>query len=82
MFRWFEIEIKKKKKKKKKKMGRGRGRGMGVCDFCDDYDYGIKQVAGNDGYDYGITQAGNDDYDYDEGRYLFFRLVAQGRKTS
>jgi len=21
--------------------------------------------------------AGNDDYDYDEGRYLFFRLVAQ-----
>jgi len=20
---------------------------MGVCDFCDDYNYGIKQVAGN-----------------------------------
>ena len=57
---------------------------MGVCDFCDDYNYGIKQVAGNDDYDYdyGIKQAGNDDYDYDEGRYLFFRLVAQGRRTS
>ena len=55
---------------------------MGVRDFCDDYDYGIKQVAGNDDYDYGIKQAGNDDYDYDEGRYqyLFFRLVAQGRR--
>jgi len=47
------------------------------CDgLCDDYDYGIKQVAGNDDYDYGIKQAGNDDYDYDEGRYLFFRLFA------
>ena len=57
---------------------------MGVCDFCDDYDYGIKQVAGNDDYDYGIKQAGNDDYDYDydEGQYLCFRLVAQGRRTS
>ena len=51
---------------------RGRGRGVGVCDFCDDYDYGIKQVAGNDDYDYGIKQAGNDDYDYDEGRFFFF----------
>jgi len=55
---------------------------VGVCDLCDDYDYGIKQVAGNDDYDYGIKQAGNDDYDYDEGRYLFFGLVAQGRRTS
>jgi len=55
---------------------------MRVCDFCDDYDYGIKQVAGNDDYDYGIKQAGNDDHDDDEGRYLFFRLVAQGRRTS
>jgi len=26
--------------------------------------------------------AGIDDYDYDKGRYLFFRLVAQGRRTS
>jgi len=24
---------------------------MRVCDFCDDYNYGIKQVAGNDDYD-------------------------------
>jgi len=55
---------------------------MGVCDFCDDYNYGIKQVVGNNDYDYGIKQAGNDDYDYDKGRYLFFRLVAQGRRTS
>jgi len=56
---------------------------VGVCDFCDDYDYGIKQVAGNDDYDYGIKQAGNNNYYYDEGRYLlFFRLVAQGRRTS
>jgi len=57
---------------------------VGVCDF-DDYDYGTKQVAGNnDDYDYGIKQAGSDDYDYDEGRYRFFRLarVAQGRRTS
>jgi len=55
---------------------------MRVCDFCDDYNYGIKQVAGNDGFEYGIKQAGNDDYNYDEGQYLFFRLVAQGRRTS
>jgi len=55
---------------------------MGVCDFCDDYNYGIKQVAGNDDSEYGIKQAGNDDYDYYKGRYLFFRLVAQGRRTS
>jgi len=55
-----------------RRRGRGRGRGVGVCDFCDDYDYGIKQVAGNDDYEYGIKQAGNDDYDYDEARYLFF----------
>jgi len=39
-------------------------------------------VAGNDDYDYGIKQAGNDDYDYDEGRYLFFRLVAQSREKN
>jgi len=41
-------------------------------------------VAGNDDYDYGIKQVGNGDYDYDDGRYryLFFRLVAQGRRTS
>jgi len=39
----------------------GGGRGGGVCDFCNDYDYGIKQVAGDDDYDYGIKQAGNDD---------------------
>jgi len=26
--------------------------------------------------------AGNNDYNYDEGRYLFFLLVAQGRRTS
>jgi len=45
---------------------------MGVCDFCDDYNYGIKQVAGNDDFEYGIKQAGNDDYNYDKGRYLFF----------
>ena len=55
---------------------------MGVCDFCDDYNYGIKQVAGNDDFEYGIKQAGNDDYNYDKGRYLFFRLVAQGRSPS
>jgi len=55
---------------------------MGICDFCDDYNYGIKQVAGNDDFEYGIKQAGNDDYNYDKGRYLFFRLVAQGRRTS
>jgi len=41
---------------------------MGVCDFCDDYNYGIKQVAGNDDFEYGIKQAGNDDYNYDKGR--------------
>ena len=41
---------------------------MGVCDFCDDYDYGIKQVAGND------------DYDYDEGRYLFFDSLLKGEE--
>jgi len=86
-----------KKKKKTRRLGR-RGilppacalllwrakKGVGVCDFCDDddYDYGIKQVAGNDDYDYGIKQAGNEECDYDEGRYLFFRLVAQGRRTS
>jgi len=61
---------------------RRRGRGIAVCDFCDDYNYGIKQVAGNDDFEYGIKQAGNDDYNYDKGRYLFFRLVAQGRRTS
>ena len=54
---------------------------MGVCDFCDDYDYGIKQVAGNDDYDYGIKQAGNDDYDYDEGRYLFFSTLCSREKN-
>jgi len=27
---------------------------MRVCDFCDDYNYGIKQVAGNDDFEYGI----------------------------
>jgi len=47
---------------------------MRVYDFCDDYNYGIKQVAGNDDYD--------DDYNNNEGRYLFFRLFAQGRRTS
>jgi len=36
----------------------------------------------NEGKKNGTKQAGNDDYDYDEGRYLFFRLVAQGRRTS
>jgi len=41
---------------------------VGVCDFCDDYDYGIKQVAGND------------DYDYDEGRYLFFDSLLKGEE--
>jgi len=45
---------------------------VGVCDFCDDYDYGIKQVAGNDDYD--------DDYNNKEDRYLFFRLFAQGEE--
>jgi len=45
---------------------------MGVCDFCDDYDYGIRQVAGNDDYD--------DDYNNNEGRYFFFRLFAQGEE--
>ena len=49
-------------------------RGVGVCDFCDDYDYGIKQLAGNDDYD--------DDYNNNEGRYLFFRLFAQQAATS
>jgi len=44
----------------KKQEGRRRGRGTGVLSFRDDYDYGIKQVAGNDDYD-----------DDDEGRYLF-----------
>jgi len=49
---------------------------VGVCDFsflffCDDYDYGIRQVAGNDDYD---------DYNNNEGRYLFFRLFAQGEE--
>jgi len=30
---------------------------MGVCaDFCDDYNYGIKQVAGNDDYDYASSR--------------------------
>jgi len=55
---------------------------MGVCDFCDDYNYSIKQVAGNDDFEYSIKQAGNDDYNYDKGRYIYFRLVAQGRRTS
>jgi len=49
---------------------------VGVCDFflffCDDYDYGIRQVAGNDDYD--------DDYNNNEGRYIFFRLFAQGEE--
>ena len=53
---------------------------MGVCDFCDDYDYGIKQVAGNDDFEYGIKQAGNDDYDYDKGRYLFFDSLLKGEE--
>ena len=26
--------------------------------------------------------AGNDDYDYDEGRYIFLRLVAQAREKN
>ena len=54
---------------------------MGVCDFCDDYDYGIKQVAGNDDYDYGIKQAGNDDYDYDtttRADIVFFDSLLKG----
>ena len=55
---------------------------MGVCDFCDDYNYGIKQVAGNDDfeYEYGIKQAGNDDYNYDKGRYLFFESLLKGEE--
>jgi len=24
---------------------------MRFCDFCDDYNYGIKQVAGNDDFE-------------------------------
>ena len=34
-----------------------------IGDCCDYYNYGIKQVAGNDDFEYGIKQAGNDDYD-------------------
>ena len=54
---------------------------MIICDFCDDYNYGIKQVAGNNDYEYGIKQAGNDDYDYDEGRYLFFSTRCSREKN-
>jgi len=53
---------------------------MGVCDFCDDYNYGIKQVAGNDDFEYGIKQAGNDDYNYDKGRYFFFDSLLKGEE--
>jgi len=56
---------------------------MGVCDFCDDYNYGIKQVAGNVDYDYGIKQAGNDDYDYDKGTradIFFFDSLLKGEE--
>jgi len=46
---------------------------MRVCDFCDDYNYGIKQVAGNDDYD--------DDYNNNEGRYLFsFDFLLKGEE--
>jgi len=41
---------------------------MRVCDFCDDYNYGIKQVAGND------------DYNYDKGRYLLFDSLLKGEE--
>jgi len=51
-----------------------------VCDFCDDYNYGIKQVAGNDDFEYGIKQAGNDDYNFDKGRYLFFDSLLKGEE--
>jgi len=44
---------------------------MGVRDF-DVSDYGIKQVAGNDDYDYGIKQAGNDDYTTTTRADIFF----------
>jgi len=51
---------------------------LSFCSVCfmsckqKDYDYGIRQVAGNDDYD--------DDYNNNEGRYLFFRLFAQGEE--
>ena len=53
---------------------------MRVCDFYDDNNYGIKQVAGKDDYEYGIKQAGNDDYNYDKGRYLFFDSLLKGEE--
>jgi len=52
---------------------------MGVLSFCDDYDYGIKQVAGNDDDDDDDPMTRADIFSFDSFSFsLVFVLKAQG----